>query len=104
MQSSYMKILLSCIKNKKNLTALVDAGLTYGQIATMISEIQILGLIIESPEGKLILSDAGQKKIKDLVRIEANKSEWIMPREKNRIDKIKINDLYIPKKYISSKP
>lgn len=104
MPNIYIKIILACVKSKKSISQLINAGFTYGQIATLISDLQTEGLIKESVDGKLILSDLGIYKLAELSKMETDKSKWILTSEKNKIKKIKMDDLYIPKNYPFSKP
>ena len=86
--------LLKSIEKDLPITYLLDIGLVYSQIASMLVEAKNEGLVIES-DGEIVLTEFG----KEILNNEENQSSnWIFPKDDSKIEKRDIFEIYIPKR------
>lgn len=89
MSGSHMILLLQLIHANGDVNSLLRKGLQFSQIAQLMSEAEVSGLLKEEDDN-LVLTEAGFAKIK--TGIESNKQRkdggWISPLDKFRRDKI----------------
>jgi hypothetical protein len=95
----YLSHLLNIIQHKRTLADLLDFGLDYSQISSLLLEAMEQGYIVNAEHG-LELSDPGKAKASSLTAGSSGSgpSMWILPRDQDRITKIGKNDIYLPLK------
>jgi hypothetical protein len=100
MTDSHMILLLQLIHADGDVNSLLRKGLQFSQIAQLMSEAEVSGLLKEEGD-KLVLTEAGFTKIK--AGVENNKQRrdggWVSPLEELRIDKISVDDIHLPDSY-----
>ena len=96
MKNKYFQILLYIISKNENLDPLLKTGLEYPQIANLILEAKNKELIKEE-NGKLVLTDSGINFYNELKKQKTD-GHWVMPDDKSRIEKLKLSDIFVPKK------
>jgi hypothetical protein len=100
MTESHMILLLQLIHTGGDVNSLLRRGLQFSNIAQLMSKAEADGLIKEEGD-TLELTEAGFAKIK--IGVESNKQRkdggWISPLEEFRIDKLSIDDIYLPDSY-----
>jgi DNA-binding PadR family transcriptional regulator len=96
----YLLRLLHIIHYRLSMDELTNLGLEYSQIAKLLSDLMQKGLVEDSEEKTLKLTDDGLKHFAKLKKevYPKNSKEWIMPLEEYRIPKIGKFDVYLPKK------
>lgn len=96
MQYSHATQLLRQIKIGDDIDVLLKIGLTYTQIASLVYKCINDGYIIKSSSG-LTLTEKGELRLKKTEDGRVCESgSWISPELDSRIEKIDINDLYLP--------
>lgn len=97
MKESFLILLLQVINAKADVTAMENVGLSYSQIARLISDSIETGYVLRD-EGHLRLTESGLKKMRtDLGRDSLRKDGgWISPLDEMRIEKMAIDDIYLP--------
>jgi len=95
MNERYLQILLQLVKNRGNILRLVNAGLEHIKIAELIAWAGKENLIIKK-NNSIQITPKGKERLKELNRI--NKSNWIKPEDKSRIEQIDINAIFVPRK------
>ncbi|MBP2619108.1 MAG: hypothetical protein ACN6OJ_00315 [Chryseobacterium sp.] len=98
MNEKHLYLILLKVKNNTSISELQFEGLNYSEITELLKYIAIEKLIIET-EDSIILSDSGNKKFEELsiTYKKTNKKEWIKPDEKSLIQKLKKNDIFVPR-------
>lgn len=96
----YILKLLHIINYRLSVDGLIDLGLEYSQIAELFSEVVESGLVEENGEEGMKLTAKGQALLLELNKglYPKNSREWILPSEENRIPKIDMFDIYLPKR------
>jgi predicted transcriptional regulator len=92
--------ILFTIKKNLSIENLLEIGLDYSQIANIINELIEQRLIRNIENEGLVLTDKGNEfleKFGDKI-LNNSSSEWILPTDKYRTEKIKSTDVYLPKK------
>ena len=99
MKKTYLRLLLQIVKHNGSLESLVEQGLIYTQIVQLIEEAVENGYLCEE-KSKLIVTDKGDKVIQRIRKQlrEDGLTQWISPKYEEKIDKLKKDDIYIPKK------
>ncbi|MFA7361975.1 MAG: hypothetical protein WC139_13165 [Candidatus Kapaibacterium sp.] len=99
MDNKFLILLLQIINGNGNISPLLKLGLTYSQIAEY-TDYAIEKRYISTKYKTLKLTKFGIDKIgkinKELYINNSNK--WISPQEEYRIEKISIEEIYIPRK------
>ncbi|WP_319778095.1 hypothetical protein [Maridesulfovibrio sp.] len=96
MTNTNIKKLLGLILNESPLEYLTRNGLDYSQIFELISEAIDLGFL-SYEEDLLVLTDKGVEFI-SIGKISSKPSEWILPEDYSRIEKIDPEEIFLPKK------
>ena len=95
----YLLELLHIIKNNLAINSLVDLGLDYSQIASLLSDAITDEYIIDQEKEGLILTETGMETFESL-HIKLNpitSKDFLLPLDKHRIDKIDKYAVYLPK-------
>jgi hypothetical protein len=90
-----MKLFLQIINAGSSIDPLIKRGLTYFQIASMLNDAKSCGYIKEN-DGKLVLSESGQKMMRCSGESSRTDGGWISPSEESKIPKKSIFDIYLP--------
>lgn len=91
-------LLLSTVFYNSDVTPLVEMGVNYSEIGLRYSQLIRDGLV-ETIQGKMILTDRGKAKMNRLQEDIYKKNVkflWIMPKIESQIPKIDENDVYLP--------
>jgi hypothetical protein len=95
----YLLKLLHIIKNNLTIESLVDLGLDYSQIASLLSDAITDGYIIDHDKEGLVLTKTGMDTI-EMLNIKINpltSKDFLLPLDNYRIDKIDKYAVYLPK-------
>jgi hypothetical protein len=100
MAESHMVLLLQLIHSGGEVNSLLRRGLQFSQIAQLMSEAELEGLVKEEND-KLILTDTGLEKMRTNLENQAQRGDggWISPLDEFRINKIPVDDIYLPSWY-----
>jgi hypothetical protein len=98
MKEKEIYLLLNAIKKNTDIKRLVREGLSYTDIAQLTKRAIANGLITYEDE-KVNLSEQGAKLYEQIMDSykRTNKEEWIEKAEKNRIEKIDKNFIFVPR-------
>jgi predicted transcriptional regulator len=99
MTQKHLILLLQIMKGNGNITSLINQGLTYSQIANytdFVIEKEYISII----DNKFKITEKGEKRLKSLnTKLNRkNSNMWISPRYECKVEKMKLSDIYIPKK------
>jgi len=99
MSDKFLIKFLQIVSGNGNIVNLLNEGLEYAQIASLISTSLRDGFINRDSDG-LILTSEGKQKINELNHCmgNTNSNKWISHLEIYKIDKLDIFDVYLPKK------
>lgn len=80
--------------------SLLNIGLEYSQIAIILNELIECKLLKNTEQDGLLLTDLGNDVLKEgqLKLFSNSSSEWIVPLNKYKIEKMKFSDVYLPLK------
>lgn len=92
---SNLILLLQLINAGANVDALLRRGLQYIQIADLIFEAKSREFVVDS-DTNLALTPLGLEKIRDGKTLLNIKGNWISPLDEFRIERIAIDEVYIP--------
>jgi hypothetical protein len=93
----HVPLLLALIAGNSSLSKLVDEGLTYDQIAELIETTIRRNLVVEYGTELRLTVTGEQIRLKYLsLPGKRGGKDWIRPLEEYRIDKIGIDDVYLP--------
>lgn len=97
MNEKHIYLALLKIKNNTSITELIHEGLEFDDISNLLKTVIKLNYLIET-DSELTLSDLGNNRFSELEKLykKTNKDEWIKFDEKNLIQKIKKNDIFVP--------
>ena len=100
MKKSYLLRILHAIEYRHSIDDLIDIGLSYSQIAKMITEATKEDLIILDEDKSLRLTEHGKSTLAKLTKelFPAQKIPWLLPTDAARIEPIDKFDIYLPKK------
>lgn len=98
MNRSHAYRLLLVIKNKLSIDEMLILGMDYYQIARLLSDLFDQGLVVDAEENGIVLTPKGRNFLVQEARHSKEKSLWIMPKDIERIGKIDINEIYLPRK------
>lgn len=94
---------LRCIHQRKSINSLIEGGLLYSQIAKLISNLLDDDLIEYGDDNTLLLTRNGLKRLFEPdAKKDTHAEGWIEPLESMRIEKLRIYDIYIPKRSVLS--
>lgn len=95
----YLLLLLQIIKGNGDVRSLLSVGYDYYQIAQLINHAKSEGYIV-SKDGAMELSEAGDFFIQDINKKMGryDAESWISPAYSKQIEKIKEEEIYIPKR------
>jgi len=96
----YLLRILHIINYRLSIDSLLELGLDYSQIASLLSEVMQNGLVEDFKEDGLKLTVDGLRLLDDLNKkvYPSNSQKWILPSEENRVPKLDIFDIYLPRK------
>ncbi len=97
MKDSHLILLLQVINADADVKALQDRGLSFSQIAQLISESIEKGWVIRE-ESRLKLTDPGKRKMREGIDGSRSRTDggWISPLEEYRIEQWNIYEIYLP--------
>ncbi len=97
MEETIVIKMLLIIQNNGSITELIKDGFTYGQVANMTTNLVEIGYVEEKEEA-LVVSEEGKEWLES--NFKKNKligsERWIVPEEKSKIEKLEINEVYLP--------
>lgn len=98
MSDNHLKSLLMIVQNNEDTAILLKQGLTYVQISKLINNAIADGSIEETANFELALTRKGLEIIEGMCkhRPSSKQAEWIRPDEKYKVDKIGVDDIYLP--------
>lgn len=98
MTSNHLSTLLQLINDQKDTGLLIKRGLTYAQIAKLISSAIDEGYLVETDTFAIVLTAKGIGEIGNNSKpvSASNKKKWIAPANDNRIDKLNVTDIFLP--------
>lgn len=90
--------LLHTVRCGRDIGDLMRRGLVYHQIASLI-QASIADGLLAWQNGDLILTEKGGEQLAQgkLIGISGGSSEWIVPAEDHRIDRLDSTDVYLPR-------
>jgi len=98
MNKSHAFLLLQIIKNKLSIDELLLIGLDYSQIANLLAELFEEELVVDIENTGIVLTQKGENFIIQESKHNVDKSQWIIPLDSERIEKIGVNEIYLPRK------
>lgn len=98
MEKKHLYILLDIIFRNGSIKRLSRKGIDYNKIAKQ-TQLAIEEELVGYDEGRITLTEKGIELLKELevTYKKTNKDEWIEKDEKNRIDKLEKNFIFIPR-------
>lgn len=97
---TYVLKILHLIHYQLSASELVEIGLNYSQVADLIADVIQKGLVENTEDKGLILTNSGLELLDKLSKelYPSNKNIWMLPSEENRGPKIDKFDIYLPRK------
>jgi hypothetical protein len=97
MKDSHLILLLQIINAETDIKALQKKGLSFSQIAQLISDSIDKGYVIRE-KGSLRLSKEGLEKMRESVDSTHSRKDggWISPIDEFQIDRWSLDDIYLP--------
>jgi len=98
MLNSHKFLLLRILYRGEDIDPLVNKGLTYTQIAEMLSALIADGYLIKK-EGSFALTEKAILSVNKISnKFNIKKSDWIREDIESKIDRIDVTDIYLPRK------
>jgi hypothetical protein len=101
-KDTYLIRLLHIVANRLSIDSLLDLGLQYSQIASLLSEAMKNKFIIEIDDDRLELSQQGYELLDELKEklYPFKPTRRILPQDEYRIENIGKYDVYLPRRKI----
>ncbi len=100
MKNLYLVKILSVVKYNRSLDELLADGLYYSQIALLINEAIENNYVEYDDKYQLSMTEKGENAYSEAKKevFSQDKSDWVLPDTSSRIEKIEINEVYLPRK------